>query len=744
MSQRKKDGATLALVIILAFVLIIVGGCFFVWQLLVGGGKELQHATDSGNLNVAKQALITPDVVVPDSDSPFTNTNLRKEFEEVLEGGTKVNLLNFNRLVAKAVLAQLNAQAEGTAQAKANAIALTQAVYDLGSQLQSKLDSSSSLKGHFEQLSNSNSVRMLQHPTQTSAANAVAHRDAEYQTSYMARGKASNVYFEKGAFPPSAPLPDSDMVADAGNKVKTYLKGYSAISSASNLVGCPTTWAVPLRPGEQPHLVSVDDFTSKVAPPFPNAIANSFKSGGSASFIRTGSDLELRSCAIVGVLEKVFPAIQSGGTIIVDNAGRSFSGDIDDPGNSELFKPGGKLMSPKGVDVFEVTCLDPNGHFTDGKKTHKFMCHYDPPADQERPSQFIINNAKTTINSGIEGNPEGKNGVYDRLRTFHDSDSSKSNQTMEGEDYWAMKMHDQTRYVSQWPDRNRIMGVSGGSPGTTLSGKATKVTPLALCNGSSFEPNGQPPGTASPSECNKMDDFAKLCNGQLNSKGGGGQNYENLMLLEQYILEIIGGFGSGGCVTVAGYGPVGGCGEGFVGSGMKHIDTGGVPFSEANIGVLLQDTTRPDDMHNGRPVIDVIREDMSYRIKQIVQGANPGSIIDGDPLPFNKVLYIHKGNNGQVVIDEHKPATLQYTYNPASVVDPIKKIPDGQMVRGRRTIGVSGTWVPGFMWECGGGQSSGISASVVKWYPSSGKGGLLGVLQLMNCPEANGPDWCCP
>lgn len=739
MSQRKKDGATLALVIILAFVLIIVGGCFFVWQLLVGGGKELQHATDSGNLNVAKQALITPDVVVPDSDSPITNTNLRKEFEEVLDGGTKVNLLNFNRLVAKAVYAQLNAQSQGTALAKANAIALTQAVYDLGQQLQQKLDSSSSLKGHFEQMSNSNSIRMLQHPTQTST-NAIAHRDAEYQTSYMARGKASNVYFDKNAFPPDAPLPDSDMIADAGGKIKTYLKGYSSISSASNLVGCPVTWAVPLRPGEQPHLVSVDDFTSKASPPFPNAIANSFKSGGSASFIRTGTDVELRSCAIVGVLEKVFPAIQSGGTIIVDNEGVSpFSGDIDDPGSSDLYKPGGKLMAPKGVEVFEVTCMDPNGHFTDGQKTHRFMCHFDPPADSELPSTFIQNNAKTTINSGIESDPSGKNGAYDKLRTFHDTDSGKSNLTMGGEDYWAMKMHGQTRYVSQYADRNRIMGVSGGSPGTTLGGIATNVRHIALCNGSSFEPVGQPVGSASPSECNKTSDFAKLCNGELSTPPGGSTHYENLMPLEQYILTIIAGFGGAGCVTVPALGPVGGCGNDFAGSGMKHIDTGGVPFQEGNLATLLQDTNAPSS----------VRRDLEYRIKQIVAGADPSNIIDGAPVPFNKLLYIHKGANGQVVMDTTKPASLQYDYASQNrlqrpIVDPVKKIPDGELAFGRKQIGVSGTWVPGFMWECGGGQSSGVAASVVKWYPSSGKGGLLGVLKFNNCPEANGPDWCCP
>lgn len=729
MTNRKRDGATLALVIILAFVLIIVGGCFFVWQLLIGGGKELQHATDSGNLNVAKQALITPDVVVPSGIDPTTNTDLRKEFQDVLDPGFKVNLLNFNRLVAKAVLAQLNAKSQGTEAAKNNAIQLTNAVYKLGQQLQANLSASSSLKGQFEQVSNSNSVRMLQHPTAATPGQAVSHRDAEYATSYMARNKASNVFFDKNAFPPGAQLADSDMTSDAGNKNKTFLKGYSSISSAGGLNGCPATWAVPLRPGEQPHLVSVDDFTTNQNPPFgPNTVPNSFRSGGSASFIRTGSNVELRSCAIVGVLERIFPA-ENPGTIIIDNSGLTFTGDIDEPGSSSLFAPGGKLMAPKGVEVFSVTALQ--GTFPEGT-TRKYMAHFDPPNDSQMPSAKIIAQHQSTQTQEVLPTPASP---YSDARTYPD------NMPITGVDFWAMKMDGQGRYVSQYPERNQIMGAGGGAPGTSLPGIATKVQHIALCNGSSFEPNGQPAGEANPPECNKTKAFAALCNGQLGVPGGGSsKSFENLMPLEQYILTIKGGFGGGaGCVMVPALGPVGSCGSGTAGSGMKHVDPGRTPpFDEGTLGQLLVDTGAPS----------TVRTDMEARIRQIVPNSDPGTIFN-NPVPFNKILYIHKNSSGELVMNTSKPSTLQYDYaSQPSLERPriINNIPDGDPVSGSNTIHVSGTdpWVPFFMWECGTGQATGQSNSVMKWYPSSGKGGLLGILKLNNCPEAGGPDWCCP
>lgn len=62
--RRRHDnrGATLSLVVVTTLVIMVLGmGIFFLTKLL-GGARELQNATDSGNLNVAKQSLRTPDL----------------------------------------------------------------------------------------------------------------------------------------------------------------------------------------------------------------------------------------------------------------------------------------------------------------------------------------------------------------------------------------------------------------------------------------------------------------------------------------------------------------------------------------------------------------------------------------------------------------------------------------------------------------------------------------------------------
>lgn len=724
MSNRKKQGATLALVISLVFVFLLVGACFFIWQLLIGGGKELQHATDSGNLNVAKQSLKTPDVVIPDALNPQTGTNLRTEFQEVLDPGNKVNLLNFNRLVGKAVLAQLNAKAEGTQKARDNAAALTRAVYDIGQQLQSQLAASSSLKGHFEGISNQNSVRMLDHPDTGSNGSSISQHDAEYAISYMARGKASNIYIDPAEFPPGAQLQNSDLITKDVNGNKQFLVGYLGISSASGLNNCPPTWTVPLRPGEQPHLVGINDFdANKTAPFTPYTLPNSFKSGGQANFIRTGANLQLRSCAIVGVLEKVFPLESTGGTIIIDNSGTNVSSTtINDSGNSIYADPN-KMMNPAGVELFSVTAF---GSFPSGEKTRQFMIH---SKDGSFPSDDIKANAQSTRDSAVHVQAPA-----DKARTF------PGNELPTGADHWAMQMHNQGRYESQYADRSQIMGTSQGSGAPVGGGWAAKIEHVAFCNNMSFDGGG---GGAVPSDCGNTPAFAALCNGQIGvpSGGTGSTTYSDLMPLEQYILAIKGGFGGGaGCVVIPAMGPIGSCGSSVAGSGMKHI-TGDPPFPQGTLDQLLSDTIEQSG------TLSSIKADMSAKMKQIVIGANPQSIFN-QIVPYNKVLYIRK-SGGNLVMDTSKPSTLQYDYESQDplqrpIVSPPKNIPDGNMVLGTRNIHVSGSWVPFFMWECGSGMATGQSAALAKWYPSSGKGGLLGVLRFNNCSEANGDDWCCP
>ena len=112
MSRRTRKGAVLALVIVTALVLAIlgVGLIFFIMQL--GGGQELQHATDAGNLNVAKQVLRRPGTALLSGDE----LNIFGDTDD--PDTSEVNLLTFNKVVAEAFLINANAQALGTANAQ--------------------------------------------------------------------------------------------------------------------------------------------------------------------------------------------------------------------------------------------------------------------------------------------------------------------------------------------------------------------------------------------------------------------------------------------------------------------------------------------------------------------------------------------------------------------------------------------------------------------------------------------------
>lgn len=732
-TPRRKQGATLALVISLVFVFLLVGAAFFIWQLLVGGGKELQHATDSGNLNVAKQSLKTPSYSIPDTVSPITNTNLRTEFKDVIaDDNYEVNLLNFNRLVGKAIFAQLNAKAEGTTQAKANADQITQAVYSIGQQLENQLASASALKTHFEGMTSQASTRMLDDPNGANGP-TVTHTDAEYQIAYMARGHASNVYIGNSQYPVDSSgnvvgLAAGDLVSKDVGGAKQFLKGYTEISSDAGITATKT-YAIPLRPGEQPHLVGIDDFNTNATEPFPNALPNAFKSGGQATFIKTGANVGLRSCAVVGVLDKTFPLSSPGGVIVIDNTGNTISSVVINDNGNTIFA--GPMMAPKGIEIFSTTAV--SGTFpsrADGSgagATRQYMGYFE--GSGPLPSQSIQGHSQSTQDGNVmHQDPENS------CRTYPE------NGMLDGADIWGFTMHNQQRYVSQYADRCKIMGTAGaGAPGTAIGGTATRVMHVATCNNMSFGGGGDT-NSKCTDENNTKNVFPSFLNGDVGVQSGdtGSTTYNDLMPLEQYILAVHGGFGgSAGCVSVPALGSVGACAINGRGSGLKHIQNSMPPWSPGTLDQLLSDTNTPQ----------AVRDDLERRMRQIAPNANPNTMFNR-VIPFNKVIYISGNGPNELVMSTSAPSTLQFNYS-AQLNNPNRpvvtnNIPDGNSIPGERGIPVSGTWVPGSYWECGAGRQSGQSTSVSKWYPSSGKGGLLGVLRFNNCPEADGPDWCCP
>lgn len=337
MTVRYGRGAVMGLVVVSALVLVLIGLLVFFLSRQLGGGRELQHAADAGTLNVAKQALKRPGVSLVGSDE------INHFGDSIDPNSSEVNLATYNRLVGQALLVALNAQAEGTTQAASNAAALINIVNGIGQRLNNQLVLAENFTTHFEGVAQSHVMRML-----GPEGNPALHVTGQHAVAFMARGKASNVFVNPNQIPQGA-APLGAFTIDKGGK--SYIKGYESLS-----IGGQTLWAVPLRPQEEPHLVSLSNFQSESSrnglpgflPP------NTFKSAAQAKDAKSGMNVIMAASAVVGALNLDFPASIPRGVIIIDNTG-SLSGTFV-PGGEDIWS--NQLMPPNYVEVMGSPCRE--------------------------------------------------------------------------------------------------------------------------------------------------------------------------------------------------------------------------------------------------------------------------------------------------------------------------------------------------------------------------------------------------
>ena len=116
MQRKRAKGATLSLIVSLCLVISTIGiGVFFLIKIL-GGARELQHAVDSGNLNVAKQALRSPSISLSGGNNGISGANLaiaQANFANSIDTANgQIDLMVYNRLVAQAMLVAVNAASD--------------------------------------------------------------------------------------------------------------------------------------------------------------------------------------------------------------------------------------------------------------------------------------------------------------------------------------------------------------------------------------------------------------------------------------------------------------------------------------------------------------------------------------------------------------------------------------------------------------------------------------------------------
>lgn len=416
---QRKRGAVLGLVVVSTLVLAILGVGLIMLIMQLGGGQEIQHATDSGNLNVAKQVLRHPGIKLQSGDE-------QNIFGDTIDPETnEANLLYYNRLVAQALLIQNNAAVLNTGNASSHSSAMMNLVNGIAGRLNDQLVTSGNFDKHFHDTAQNHAMRMFEQ-----MGNNLTHIGQSHEVSHMARGAATNVHItnaqilnKTGVTPPKI-----DDFAISGPDGKLYLVGYKQLT----VNGGSSLWGVPLRPTQPPHLVSDKNFvTNQPRGPIPQFVPpNSFKSAGLTKDLKA-SNMSTRalSSSIVGSLKKVWQAQIPRGVIVVDNKG-AFCGSVT-KGDFDIWVD--KLMAPNYIEVLgpdAATGLitdDSNGSLQNIKD---FVdSNYDAlmAGDQSARDNLAarLGNAGLDSWGGFPSNPTANANNPDFIRFIHDNSATR-------------------------------------------------------------------------------------------------------------------------------------------------------------------------------------------------------------------------------------------------------------------------------------------------------------------------------
>lgn len=412
MRIRQSSGASLAMVVACAVVIILVGGGLFFLMEMFGGFREFQHATDAGNLNVAKSALKIPNTPL----SAYQN-----DFASLIDPSvTAMDLQNYNRVVGQAYLVALNAMADRTqtgggpsAQGLLDAQTVAQEANGgsggnpgVGQALYSLFaanNSSNPLFAQFGAVANTNSTRML--GTNGKLATVYNNWDVSFIGAPSTPGTAgdpTNLYINTNPATTNLPLilqggslissvdPSSPLYSTIEGSINStalgpsantsYLAGYTPI----NLGSGGTTWTlygVPLYPTiynssqqpltgtGQPHHVSARDFyeaktalAATLAPGGQGIVPpNAFKSVANSAADTTTATGDMEAYAVASAQNQTFQASIPNGYIVIYNPPGALAqqvSNVNSTFNNELMPPGIFIATTTSGGVVFTT--DPN------------------------------------------------------------------------------------------------------------------------------------------------------------------------------------------------------------------------------------------------------------------------------------------------------------------------------------------------------------------------------------------------
>jgi hypothetical protein len=357
MKLKRRRGATLGLVAVCVLVIIVLGIGFFILSQILGGGREIANATDAGVLTVARNALSPANIntnLTGDSDANPVNDFIPFDtaYSGLGQANGKIDMLGINRVVAQAVMVALNAQEINTGAATGHAQSVASAAQNVARNLRTLLDNNAYLRGQFTNVASANNTKMFQGNKATLTGAIVS--------GYMRPNFSTNVYWTQatqnalGVGLPSM-LKNTQSGALTHNNDQ-YMAGYVNFpipvgGGTVNIAG------VPVFPQQKPHLVDIGEFDpSSAADPIGTDYLppNAFRTNTRTQENNSGNLGGAVACAIVGALDKDYPAQMPRGYVRIINGQPQNGGNVNNPvvdGTNDVFN--NELWPPNGggVDV---------------------------------------------------------------------------------------------------------------------------------------------------------------------------------------------------------------------------------------------------------------------------------------------------------------------------------------------------------------------------------------------------------
>ncbi len=720
--NNRTRGATLGLIVGLTLVIIAVGACFFYLVKILGGGRELQHATDSGSLNVAKKALRSPVVRVfgvgPYDVSGTTLSTAQVNFSQLGDtsptAGGQIDLLVYNRLVSHTMLVAINAamdnygngapSATGLANARNLIDCLSNKTTGIGQALARKFKEDAEMDTHFASLAGLAKMKML-NPGGSDATQISSLKDI----SYMARNMGSNVAIDPNVIPPafSTVVAPNFLTNNTVSKLgKTFVRGYSMINiplPGGGSLTDPNVWplmGVPMRPREMPHLVNQGDFDSLKTSPLPGDTAgstrippNAFASAGSSAEFKSAGFTRAHACSITGSIsiEGEFKTGLPCGVIIVANG----------PGTTPSGVPGTVTVDPSAFGL--------SGNSYGGGMNDVFSNQLMAPP----------NGVTMASNGAFSTNP----GAITAIQDF------------------------KTNNPGVQVPAALVDGLDG--PGTTTAEKQPFADGLDPGMSTVLCTNHNSLASQSPNQPTCVNNLAQMMNSYGMSSGTNGSGLNGLMALESYKAQVINPRPGGGPANVL----INACTgmKGFNLTGLSEADKNRIDFgTPGTINNIIGSFT---GLPGGAPYgalaakAQLIKDQLMIRMHQMAPGVSDATIngILNQPLPMGAIKFIW--------VDNSDPANPQFRYTDSapSYFNANQVLSDGTPINVQTPdIDPNRTYVnmieeQGYPspWDCFS-DPSGKTHSNLMWNPSSGFNCLMGILRFKNCAEDFTASWDCP